>query len=139
MAASCWTFVPLLSSFLLPFYSLCIRSVYNISFLIIIGKLRSECFELVSVIASGASYYIGGSIGVQTHASGETGGNCLGRFTPLYSVWCRPGVHWWSIHMASQVVWIGQLSGASFDLSHSDLVHYRCYKRKSFSCHFHTI
>ena len=32
-------------------------------------------------------------------------GNCLGRFMPMYSVWCRPGVvHWWSIYMASQVV-----------------------------------
>ena len=49
-------------------------------------------------------------------------GNCLGRFMPMYSVWCRPGVHWWSIHMASPVVWIRQLPGASLDLSHSDLV-----------------
>ena len=37
--------------------------------------------------------------------------------------------------MASQVVWIGQLSGASLDLSHSDLVRYRCYKRKSVGAH----
>ena len=58
-------------------------------------------------------------------------GNCLGRFMPMYSVWCRPGVHWWSIHMASLVTWIRQLSGASLDLSHSQLVRYRCYKRKS--------
>ena len=33
--------------------------------------------------------------------------------------------------MASPVVWIRQLSGASLDLSHSDLDRYRCYKRKS--------
>ena len=53
----------------------------------------------------------------------------------MYSVWCRPGVHWVSNHMASQVVWIGQFSGASLDLSHSDLVRYRCYKRKSVGAH----
>ena len=35
------------------------------------------------------------------------------------------------IHMASPVAWIRQLSGASLDLSHSDLVRYRCYKRTS--------
>ena len=62
-------------------------------------------------------------------------GNCLGRFMPMYSVWCRPCVHWWSIHMASPVVWIRQLSGASLDLSHSDLVRYRCYKRKPVGAH----
>ena len=62
-------------------------------------------------------------------------GNDLGRFMPMYSVWCRPGVHWWSIHMASPVVWIRQLSGACLDLSHSDLVRYRCYKRKSVGAH----
>ena len=33
--------------------------------------------------------------------------------------------------MASPVLWIRQLSGASLDLSHSDLVRYRCYNRKS--------
>ena len=59
-------------------------------------------------------------------------GNCLGRFMPMYSVWCRPGVHWWSIHMASPVVWIRQLSGESLDLSHSDLVRYRCYNYRIF-------
>ena len=37
--------------------------------------------------------------------------------------------------MAPQVVWIGQLSGASLDLSHSDRVRYRCYKRKSVGAH----
>ena len=37
--------------------------------------------------------------------------------------------------MASPVVWIRQLSGASLDLSHSDLVRYRCYKRKSVGAH----
>ena len=39
--------------------------------------------------------------------------------------------------VASQVVWIGQISGASLDLSHSDLVRYRCYKykRKSVGAH----
>ena len=31
--------------------------------------------------------------------------------------------------MASPVVWFRQLSGASLNLSHSDLVRYRCYKR----------
>ena len=31
--------------------------------------------------------------------------------------------------MASPVVWIRQLSGASLDLSHSDLVRYRCYEK----------
>ena len=58
-------------------------------------------------------------------------GNCLGCFMPMYSVCCRPGVHWWSIHMASPVVWIRQLSGASLVLSHLDLVRYRCYKGPS--------
>ena len=62
-------------------------------------------------------------------------GNCIVRFMPIYSVRCRPGVHWLSIHMASPVVWIGQLSGTSLDLSHSDLVRYRCYKRKSVGAH----
>ena len=37
--------------------------------------------------------------------------------------------------MASPVVWIRQLSGASLDLSHSDPVRYRCYKRKSVGAH----
>ena len=37
--------------------------------------------------------------------------------------------------MASPVVWIRQLSGASLDLSHSDPVRYRCYKRKSEGAH----
>ena len=37
--------------------------------------------------------------------------------------------------MASPVVWIRQLSGASLDLSHSDLVRYRCCKRKSVGAH----
>ena len=37
--------------------------------------------------------------------------------------------------MASPVVWIRQLSGASLDLPHSDLVRYRCYKRKSVGAH----
>ena len=37
--------------------------------------------------------------------------------------------------MASPVVWIRQLSGASLDLSHSDLVRYRCYKRKPVGAH----
>ena len=37
--------------------------------------------------------------------------------------------------MALPVVWIIQLSGASLDLSHSDLVRYRCYKRKSVGAH----
>ena len=37
--------------------------------------------------------------------------------------------------MASPVVWIRQLSGASLDLSHSDLVRYRCYERKSVGTH----
>ena len=62
---------------------------------------------------------------------------CVCVFMPMmmYSVWCRPGVHWWSIHIASSVVWIRQLSGASLDLSHSDLVRYRCYKRKSVGAH----
>ena len=40
-------------------------------------------------------------------------------------------MHWWSILIASQVVWIRHLSGISLDLSHSDLVRYRCYNRKS--------
>ena len=53
---------------------------------------------------------------------------------PIYSVWCRPGVHWWSIQMASPIVWIRQLSGASLDLSHSDLVRYRCYIEKICGC-----
>ena len=40
------------------------------------------------------------------------------------------------VDMASPVVWIRQLSGASsLDLSHSDLVRYRCYKRKSVGAH----
>ena len=45
--------------------------------------------------------------------------------------------HWWSIHMGPQVVWSRQLSGASLDLSHSDLVRYRCYtyRRKSVGAH----
>ena len=38
--------------------------------------------------------------------------------------------------MASTVVWIRQLSGESLDLSHSDLVRYQCYKRKSISSAF---
>ena len=37
--------------------------------------------------------------------------------------------------MVSPVVWIRQLSGASLDLSHSDLARYRCYKRKSVGAH----
>ena len=37
--------------------------------------------------------------------------------------------------MALPVVWIIQLSGASLDLSHPDLVRYRCYKRKSVGAH----
>ena len=37
--------------------------------------------------------------------------------------------------MASPVVWIRQLSGTSLDLSHSNLVRYRCYKRKSVGAH----
>ena len=37
--------------------------------------------------------------------------------------------------MASQVVWIGQLSGTSLGLTHSDRVRYRCYKRKSVDAH----
>ena len=37
--------------------------------------------------------------------------------------------------MALPVVWIIQLSDASPDLSHSDLVRYRCYKRKSVGAH----
>ena len=37
--------------------------------------------------------------------------------------------------MALPVTWIRQLSGASLDLSHSDLVRYRCYKRKSVGAH----
>eukprot|EP00117_Sycon_ciliatum_P034780 scpid111524/ scgid26477/ len=40
----------------------------------------------------------------------------------MHSVWCKPGVHWWSIHMASSVVWIRQLSVANLDLFHSDLI-----------------
>ena len=31
-------------------------------------------------------------------------------------------------------VWIRQLSGASLVLPHSDVVRYRCYKRKSVGC-----
>ena len=37
--------------------------------------------------------------------------------------------------MALPVVWVIQLSDASLDLSHSDLVRYRCYKRKSVGAH----
>ena len=37
--------------------------------------------------------------------------------------------------MTSPVVWIRQLSGASLDLSHSDLVRYRCYQRTSVGGH----
>ena len=57
-------------------------------------------------------------------------GNCLSRSMLMYFVLCRARVHWWSILIASQVVWIRQLSGTSLDRSHSDLVRYRCYKRK---------
>ena len=55
----------------------------------------------------------------------------LSRSMLMYFVLCRPREHWWSIFIASQVVWIRQLSGTSLDLSHSDLVRYHCYKRKS--------
>ena len=37
--------------------------------------------------------------------------------------------------MASPVVRNRQLSGASIDLSHSDLVRYHCYKRTSMGAH----
>ena len=37
--------------------------------------------------------------------------------------------------MASPVVWIRQLPGARLDLSYSDLVRYRGYKRKSVGAH----
>ena len=33
------------------------------------------------------------------------------------------------------IMWSRQLSGATLDLSHSDLVHYRCYKRKPVGAH----
>ena len=62
-------------------------------------------------------------------------GNCLGRPIPMCSVWCRPDVQWRSIHTAMPVVWIRQLSGASLDLSHSDLVRNRCNKRTSEGAH----
>ena len=39
------------------------------------------------------------------------------------------------VYVLSQVVWIGQLSGTSLDLSHPDLVRYRRYKRKSVGAH----
>ena len=50
---------------------------------------------------------------------GTTSSICLGRPFPMCSVRCRPGVHCESIHMASPVVWIRPLSGASLDLFHS--------------------
>ena len=52
------------------------------------------------------------------------GNYCLGAILltiVMYSVWCRPGVNWWSIHMVLPVVWIRQLSGACLDLFQSEL------------------